>query len=112
MRSESLWITFFTCTAVQHSPLAKEWALIQGLLDIPFPQSKNIWQLYLPLMSQRHLWIPLSDILERYTVVVYVDEPVSAENLFGQSFDVIQAKFELRTKQVEQHHFQANLECP
>lgn len=30
-----------------------------------------------------------------------LDEPVSADGLFGQSLDAIQAKFELRKKQTE-----------
>lgn len=48
--------------------------------------------------AQRHLWLTLSDVPDRG---VHLDEPVSAGGLFGQSFDVIQAKFKLRKKQTE-----------
>ncbi|KAL7370927.1 hypothetical protein ABVT39_014473 [Epinephelus coioides] len=55
------------------------------------------------VVAQRHLWLTLSDVLERDRAV-YLDEPVSAEGLFGQSLDAIQTKFELRKKQTEALH--------
>ncbi len=55
------------------------------------------------VVAQRHLWLTLSDVPERDRAV-YLDEPVSAEGLFGQSLDAIQAKFEIRKKQTEAWH--------
>lgn len=52
------------------------------------------------VVAQRHLWLTLSDVPDRDRAV-YLDEPVSADGLFGQSLDAIQAKFELRKKQTE-----------
>jgi hypothetical protein len=52
------------------------------------------------VVAQRHLWLTLSDVPERDRAV-YLDEPVSAEGLFGHSLDAIQAKFEMRKKQTE-----------
>ena len=52
------------------------------------------------VVAQRHLWLTLSDVPDRDRAV-YLDEPVSADGLFGQSLDTIQAKFELRKKQTE-----------
>ncbi len=55
------------------------------------------------VVAQRHLWLTLSDTPERDRAV-YLDEPVFAEGLFGQSLDAIQAKFEIRKKQTETLH--------
>lgn len=52
------------------------------------------------VVAQRHLWLTLSDVPDRDRAA-YLDEPVMAAGLFGQSLDVIQAKFELRKKQAE-----------
>ena len=52
------------------------------------------------VVAQRHLWLTLSDLPDRDRAV-YLDEPVSAEGLFGQSLNAIQTKFELRKKQTE-----------
>ncbi len=52
------------------------------------------------VVAQRHLWLTLSDVPDQDRAV-YLDEPVSAEGLFGQSLDAMQAKFELRKKQTE-----------
>ncbi|XP_013874757.1 uncharacterized protein LOC106525168 [Austrofundulus limnaeus] len=52
------------------------------------------------MVAQRHLWLTLSDIPDRDRAT-YLDEPVMAAGLFGQSLEVIQAKFELRKKQAE-----------
>ncbi|XP_013888234.1 uncharacterized protein LOC106535711 [Austrofundulus limnaeus] len=52
------------------------------------------------VVAQRHLWLTLSDVPDRDRAT-YLDEPVMAAGLFGQSLDVIQAKFELRKKQAE-----------
>lgn len=49
------------------------------------------------VVAPRHLWLTLSDIPER-DQAIYLDEPVSAGGLFGQSLDTIQTKFELRKK--------------
>lgn len=75
MRSVSLWITFCACPAAFHS------GGCQGGV-------------------QRHLWPTLSDVPERDRAV-YLDEPVSAEGLFGKSLDAIQARFETRRKQTK-----------
>ena len=53
------------------------------------------------MVAQRHLWQSISDSPNRDSREVYLDEPVSIENLFGQSLDAIQAKFEQRMKQRE-----------
>ncbi len=52
------------------------------------------------VVARRHLWLTLSDVPDQDRAV-YLDEPVSAEGLFGQSLDAMQAKFELRKKQTE-----------
>lgn len=52
------------------------------------------------VVAQRHLLLTLSDVLER-DQMTYLDGPVSAEDLFGQSPDAIQTKFELQKKQTE-----------
>lgn len=52
------------------------------------------------VVAQRHLWLTLLDVPEKDRAV-YLDEPVSAEGLFGKSLDAIQAKFETRQKQTE-----------
>ncbi len=52
------------------------------------------------VVAQRDLWLTLSYVPERDRAV-YLDEPVSAEGLFGDSLDAIQAKFEMRKKQTE-----------
>ena len=52
------------------------------------------------VVAQRHLWLTLSDSPDRDRAV-YLDEPVSANGLFGQSLDTIQAKFDLRKEQTE-----------
>lgn len=52
------------------------------------------------VVAQRHLWLTLSDVPEKERVA-YLDEPVSAQGLFGQSLDAIQAKFDVRKKQTE-----------
>ena len=52
------------------------------------------------VVAQRHLWLTLSNVPDRDRAV-YLDEPVSAEGLFGQSLEAIQERFELRKKQTE-----------
>lgn len=52
------------------------------------------------VVAQRQLWLTLSDIPEKVQAI-YLDEPVLAAGLFGQSLDVIQMKFELRKKFTE-----------
>nr|XP_013888376.1 PREDICTED: uncharacterized protein LOC106535818 [Austrofundulus limnaeus] len=52
------------------------------------------------VVAQRHLWLTLSDVPDRDRAT-YLDEPVMVPGLFGQSLDIIQAKFELRKKQAE-----------
>ena len=49
------------------------------------------------VVAQRHLWLTLSAVSDRDRAV-YLDKPESADGLFGQSRDAIQAKFELRKK--------------
>ena len=52
------------------------------------------------VVAQTHLSLTLSDVQDRDRAV-YLDEPVSADGLFGQSLDAIQAKFELRKIKTE-----------
>lgn len=52
------------------------------------------------VVAHRHLWLTLSDVPERDRTV-YLDGPVSADGLFGQSLEAIQARFELRKKHSE-----------
>lgn len=52
------------------------------------------------VVAQRQLWLTLSGVPEK-DQAIYLDEPVLAAGLFGQSLNVIQTEFELRKKFTE-----------
>lgn len=58
-----------------------------------FSQLLNEVRTVTDFISQRYPWLTISDIPDRDRAI-YQNEPVSAEGLFGPSFEAIQLKFE------------------
>lgn len=70
---------------------------------VPLCSALPVQRMESTVVAQRHLWLNLSEVVSRDRDI-YLDEPVSAEGLFGKSLDAIQAKFEWMKKLMEDLH--------